>query len=191
MIVQITLDTTAVIVTDPFVMLGVKVVVVEFGLEKLPPGEDHATDAPIPVIKAVKSIGVPLHCVISTKGSIVGAGRTTTVILVGNAHSPGSGVKVYEVVTVLSITGDHVPDTPSSLTEGKLKGSPAHIYGINEKVGSVSVGALTTTVFPTEQPVLSITTAVYIPAAKLESVLVFEDEKDVVEISAPVSSYHW
>ena len=101
-------------------------------------------------------------------------------------HSPGSGVKVYVVVTVLSIAGDHVPDTPSSLTEGKLKAR--HIYNeLTRKVGSVSVGALTTTVFPTEQPVLSITTAVYIPAAKLESVFVFEDEKDVVEISAP---YH-
>ena len=32
--------------------------------------------------------------------------------------------------------------------------------GIKEKLGSVAVGALTTTVFPTEHPVLSITTAV-------------------------------
>ena len=82
------------------------------------------------------------------------------VLEVGKAHSPGSGVKVYVVVAVLFTAGDHIPDTPSLLTEGRIKGSPAHKYGIMEKIGSVSVGALTTTVFPTEQPVLSITTAV-------------------------------
>jgi len=159
-IVQITLDTTAVIETEPSNVLGVKVVVVEFGFEKLPPDEDHATEAPIPEITAVKSIGAPLHCVMSAIGSIVGAGRTTTVVDEGRAHSPGSGVKTYEVVTVLLIAGDHVPDIPSLLVDGRLKGSPAQMYGINEKLGSVAVGALTTTVFPTEHPVLSITTAV-------------------------------
>tara|TARA_B100001115_G_scaffold156341_1_gene128198 strand:+ start:441 stop:692 length:252 start_codon:yes stop_codon:yes gene_type:complete len=82
------------------------------------------------------------------------------VVLVGSAHSPGLGVNVYVVVAVLFIAGDHVPDTPSSLMDGKLKGSPAHKYGIREKVGSVEVGAFTITVFPTEQPVLSMTTAV-------------------------------
>tara|TARA_A200000113_G_scaffold20941_1_gene18099 strand:- start:306 stop:782 length:477 start_codon:yes stop_codon:yes gene_type:complete len=158
--VHITLDTKAVIVVVPDKIVGVKVVDVDVALEKLPPVEDQEIEVPSPATTAFKFIISPVHAVKSAIGSMVGAGLTTTVVLVGKAHSPGSGVKVYEVVTVLSIAGDHVPDIPSLLTEGRLKGSPAHMYGIKEKVGSVAIGALTTTVFPTEHPVLSITTAV-------------------------------
>ena len=43
-----TLETTAVIVTEPLVMPGVKVVVVDVGFEKLPCVEDHKTDTPRP-----------------------------------------------------------------------------------------------------------------------------------------------
>jgi hypothetical protein len=57
-------------------------------------------------------------------------GVTSTVIVTSIAHCPGSGVKVYVVVAVLSTKGDHVPTMPLLLPTGKFKVCPAQIGGI-------------------------------------------------------------
>jgi hypothetical protein len=47
-------------------------------------------------------------------------GKIVIVMSIVSAHSPGSGVNVYVVVTVLSITGDQVPFIPLFDIVGKL-----------------------------------------------------------------------
>jgi hypothetical protein len=53
---------------------------------------------------------------------------TVIVMFAVFAHAPAVGVKVYTVVDVLFIAGDHVPVTPLLDVVGKAaKGSPLHI----------------------------------------------------------------
>src|SRR5690606_13118292 len=55
-------------------------------------------------------------------------GINVIVIVTPKVHCPASGLKVYVVVWVLSIAGDHVPVIPSSDVVGRsARGSPAHI----------------------------------------------------------------
>jgi hypothetical protein len=54
------------------------------------------------------------------------------------AHSPPSGVKVYSVVTELSIAGDHVPTTPFVEVVGRAGITSPLQYGPTaSNVGSV------------------------------------------------------
>ena len=68
-------------------------------------------------------------------------GATVTVKVVGFAHTPGSGVKVYTPEFWLStVAGLHVPATPFDDVFGKFgTDPPAHIFNEvpNEKLGVV------------------------------------------------------
>ena len=75
--------------------------------------------------------------------SFIGVNRGSTgsptviVSVVGFAHSPGSGVKVYKVVIVLSSAGLQVPLIPSLEVVGKgAKTAPLQIPPTAIKVGS-------------------------------------------------------
>ena len=69
---------------------------------------------------------------------------TVTVVVAVLAHCPALGVKVYVVVCVLSMAGDHVPGIPSIELAGNESGSPAQIAEIGANV--VVVGVFTVTV---------------------------------------------
>ena len=74
------------IVVVPDKIVGVNVVDVDVGLEKLPPVEDQEIEVPIPAKTAFRFIISPFYAVKSAIGSMVGAGLTTTVKVVGKAH---------------------------------------------------------------------------------------------------------
>ena len=68
---------------------------------------------------------------------------TFTVIVAFVAHNPGLGLKVYVVVAILLIAGDHVPANPSREVFGSVSGSPVQIGVIVVKVGIVGLFTLT------------------------------------------------
>ena len=78
-------------------------------------------------------------------------GFTFTVIVVFVAHNPGLGLKVYVVVAILLIAGDHVPAYPSREVFGSVSGSPAQIGAIVVNVGVTGAPTLTVIVVGTAQ----------------------------------------
>ena len=61
--------------------------------------------------------------------------KTTTCIVVGIAHCPGFGVKVYSVVAVGLKFGDHVPLTPLFDRFGRITELPKQLGLTGVKVG--------------------------------------------------------
>jgi hypothetical protein len=69
---------------------------------------------------------------------------TVTVIVAVEAHEPVAGVKVYVVVAVLLIAGDHVPVIPLLDVVGRVNVPPLQIAATCVNVGVTD--ALTVTV---------------------------------------------
>ena len=70
-------------------------------------------------------------------------GLTVIVKVVVVAHCPAVGVKVYVVVAVLLIAGDHVPAMPSFEVDGSVMVDPLHTGPTASNVGVIA--ALTVT----------------------------------------------
>ena len=68
---------------------------------------------------------------------------TVIVIVVEIAHSPTLGLKIYVVVAILLIVGDHVPLNPSIEVVGSVSGLPAQIGSIGLNVGVTGGPTLT------------------------------------------------
>lgn len=62
-------------------------------------------------------------------------GFTVTVMPAVVAHCPAAGVKVYVVVPVVFIAGDHVPVMPLFDVAGSVNDVPEHTGAICVKVG--------------------------------------------------------
>ena len=76
--------------------------------------------------------GVPEHIGPICMKSGVDVGFTTTVIwfILAQGCAIGSGVKVYNIVMVLLMAGDHMPLIPLLDVEGRVIAAPEHLGGI-------------------------------------------------------------
>ena len=102
-----------------------------------------------PVIPSLELVGnslivSPSHTesIVANEGVVIAS--ITTVIVADRAHCPASGVNVYSVVNVVSISGLQVPETPSFEVEINVNEFPLHT-GSN-CVKFVVVACSTTTV---------------------------------------------
>ena len=86
------------------------------------------------------------------------------------AHCPGSAVKVYVVVVVLSIAGDQVPVIPLLLVDGSVKVLPEHIGSTESNSGVIE-----------ETTVSSIVSSAGNEHAGLVTVAVIKTEPEVTE----------
>ena len=99
---------------------------------------DHVPE--IPLLEVVgKAVKVALAQEDATVVNVgVTIGFTVMVIVAVFAHNPAVGVKVYVVVAVLFIAGDHVPVTPFVEVVGKAATvAPAQIGATCVNVGVV------------------------------------------------------
>ena len=109
----------------------------------------HVPDIPLFDVVGRTGAAEPLHIGAGAENVGVTTGLTVTVNVVGVAHNPAAGVKVYVPVLVLStVEGLHVPDIPLFDVDGRTGAAdPLHIGA-----GVVNVGVtkgLTVTVIVT------------------------------------------
>ena len=121
----------------------------------------------IPLFEVVGSVNDPPLQIAATCVKVGVAGWfTVTVIVAVVAHNPAVGVKVYVVVAVLLIAGDHVPAIPLLDVVGSVNAPPLHMLGTCVNVGVV--GWLTVTVIvavEAHEPVAGV--KVYVVVAEL------------------------
>ncbi len=137
------IDNVVVVAHNPAV--GVKVYVV---VAVLFIAGDHVPVIPLLEVVGKAAKAAPLHI----GDTAVNVGVTFGFIVIDNvvvvAHNPAVGVKVYVVVAVLFIAGDHVPVIPLLEVVGKAAiAAPEHLGVTAVKVG-VTTGLIVTDAVP-------------------------------------------
>ncbi len=99
-------------VIDPDVIDGVYIEVKLVASLNVPDEALHVALVAEPPIIPLKFTVFPTQMEVLFPAFIVGVALTSTIIVAVEAHWPGGGVYVYNVVAELFVAGDHVPVIP-------------------------------------------------------------------------------